>query len=106
MANKPCTTEVKTAIFFSIELSVINVETDRKKKCLLYLPLEVIKYSSHICWWFAEHKLQKVSITKHKYLHTKQWVTLSNNYLLNKVITLPNADVETFLGQIFLQTYK
>lgn len=29
-AAKPCTAEVKTAIFFSIKLSVINVETDRQ----------------------------------------------------------------------------
>jgi hypothetical protein len=29
-AAKPCTAEVKTAIFFSIKLGVINVETDRQ----------------------------------------------------------------------------
>jgi hypothetical protein len=74
--TEPCAAEIQTAIFFSVKLSVINVETDRQEQCPLYFHLEFIKYSPDICWRLAEHKLQQVSIPKNKYLQRKQRATL------------------------------
>jgi hypothetical protein len=67
--NEPCAAEIKTAMLFSVELCVINFETDRKQQCLLYLPLEFIKYSSHICWCWTQ--TSTALITKHKYREGK-----------------------------------